>query len=592
MIINGNGHKILGWDNEYVATSIKGANAYCAYTGNLYGSNVFISPTGEVLRLARTKCYDAASRILVADNIEDVDGNVILQEGDNIPRTTTAFTTYTAGGVTYKMDVNSVYHCKFQLPDALADIQIASTDGVYINLTTDWVSVQAPVIKAENGWLYFDYVKRELDYDLTSTLVGNTIGIDNDYYVGGIFTSFYLINYQMEDDHSCLIKTINGTSTLIFPSRYAMVGESHSTLFEITQKNVNLKIADATLVGYQIVKTKATLLADPCEDKVVLDSCLIKGCVRNAVVINGSSSEGYMTRCEATDCDMTVLYCNATSNNICVATHNYIHDTGNRRTNTYGIAAYGLTNYIAYNKVVDFGYGAIRTGIWSEIQPTKVDGAWTSSGTFCESSSIIEYNTVCQTPEYFLNKARHFVAMDGGAIYNGIHNKEAIIRHNIVCNFVGRHSNKGIYLDGGSHHIYVYSNIIANVPNGYAITGYYAQDDPYYGLPYTLDNVYEYICNNYVENGINIGGRTHYPVDNGQYYSDQTHETGWNGETLADNHCYLGCNIINTQMQTVDMSVTGIAADHMEEQYYINMPAYQNGVFSIPQNINKWLNKL
>jgi hypothetical protein len=181
--------------------------------------------------------------------------------------------------------------------------------------------------------------------------------------------------------------------------------------------------------------------------------------------------------------------------------------------------------------------------------------------------------------------------MDAGAIYCGIFNYIAVIRHNIIYRFTGRGFNRGIYLDGGCNHVYVYSNIIASTPKSWSINSYFAEDNPYFGIPYTLDNVYRYILNNYVENGIKMEGRNNYPVDNGQYYSDEGHETGWNGQALADNHCYFGHNIINKDMLTTEGVVNGIADDHKEKQYEISIPAYQ-GTFSTSLDITGWLNKL
>jgi hypothetical protein len=594
LVINGNGHKILGWNATYNASQVKGTNSYCNYNGNLYGANTFIAPDGEVLRLARTRCYDAASEIQASDNIVDIYDNIVFTEGDKFPSTTTAFSSYVVNGVTYNFNENSVYHCKFQLPPELEDLEINELNDVYINLTSDWMSVQAKVTKAENGWLYFDYVRKEADYDPLKTLFTNYIGINNDYHINHKYTSFYLINYKMEDNHSCLITPVitdvGGVDsitghTLVFPNRYSSVGETYLYMFNLQAKDIKLKIFNSTLVGYRVVATKSTIDGNS-GNIVVLDSCIIKGCVRSAVNLSNVGAEGYITNCEAYDCDMSVVQSGNQYTKL-FATHNYIHDVGNRRANTYSLDGAGEYTYIAHNEIVNFAYGAIRTGIIHQEQPSGTN----PTGSYFPCNSIVEYNVVRQTDDYFVNKARHMVAMDAGAIDNAIFNDEAIIRHNIVCNYVGRGGNRGIYLDGGACNVYVYGNIIANTPNSHSITARFAEDNPYFGLPYTLDNINKYILNNYVENGIRIGGRTNYPVDGGRYYSDETHKTGWNGEDLGDNGCYLGHNIINTQMQTTANDIKGIDTDHKEEQYLISIPAYQ-GSFSTSLDITGWLNKL
>lgn len=582
IVINANGHKILGWNATYQPSSIKGANAYCAYTGNLYSCNSFVAPDGEVLRLARTKCYIAASRIVASDDIEDVNGNVIFHEDDNFPRTMNAFGDYIVGSTTYHMGTDSVYHCKFQLPPELADITIEEEDNVYVNLTSDWTSVTAKVKKAEDGYLYFDYVETQPNYNGTPAIATNYIGIDNDWHVSKIFTSFYLINYKLEDNHSVLIKTIDNVSTLIFPSRFSEIGESYTTMFNVPS-GVNIRIYDAEMFAQRIIQAIGTV-STPSTAKIVMDKCVVHGCTRAAAVVN-YGSELYVTRSEFYDCDDTCVYAIYHETKL-IATHNYIHDIGGRRVNSYGIFG-GAEHYIAHNKVVDYGYGAIRTGVSGQQNPSEQY----PEGIYYSCVGIVEYNEVYQTPDYFQNKAQHFVPMDAGAIYNTIFNDMAIIRHNIIYRYTGRGFNRGIYLDGGCNHIYVYGNIIASTPKSWSINAYFAQDHPYYGLPYTLDNVYRYILNNYVENGIKMEGRTNYPVDNGQYYHDQDHETGWNGQDLADNHCYLGHNIINTSMLTTESVVNGIAADHKEEQYEISVPSYQ-GSFATSLKITEWLNSL
>ena len=645
VVINGNGHKILGWNVTYQATGVKGTNAYCAYTGNLYSSNTFVTPTGEVLRLARTKCYKAASRIIASDDIEDAQGNVIFQEGDNFPRTNLAFVNYTSEGVTYNMNANSVYHCKFQLPSELEDIEIAEEDNVYINMTSDWMSVTTKVKKVEDGWLYFDYTNREYDYN-GEKLVSNFIGIDNDYHVAKLYTSFYFINYKMEDNHSVLIKTIDNVSTLIFPANYSEIGEMYKTMFNVPS-GANVVINNAEMIAHRVIQALGSNSSNPSTASVVLDNCKIHGCTREATIATYGGGL-YVTRCEFYDCSISAIY--TAYNTKLLATHNYIHDVGDKRFNSFGIAAAG-EYHVAYNKIVNYGYGAIRSGTWSLLEPTKLKDptkwddlndyedfipnhaysvgdcmkgttngapyylickvAHTSANDFLTEVSpignnwdishpggltytgrgVIEYNEVYQTEDYFQNKAQHFVTMDAGAIYCGIFNDTVVIRHNTIYRFTGRGFNRGIYLDGGCNNVYVYSNIIASTPKSWSINAYFAQDSPYHGLPYTLDNVYRYVLNNYCENGIKMEGRTNYPTDNGQYYSDEDHETGWNGQSLEDNHCYFGHNIINKTMLTTEGVVNGIADDHKEEQYEISIPAYQ-GSFSTSLDITGWLNKL
>lgn len=590
LVINGNGHKILGWTEEYQATSVKGTYSSCAYEGTLYGSNVFIAPDGEVLRLARTKCYTAASRVLVSDTIKDKDNNTVLVEDDHFPKTNDAFSTYTYDGVTYKFDGNTVYHCKFQLPSELADLSIPTTNSVYVNLTSDWTSVQAKVIKAENGWLYFDYQNKEVKYDGINDL-DNYIGIDNDFYINGSHTSFYLINYQIEDNKSCLLEPIIANNaitghTLVFPNRYTTIAESTIPLFRFNNPDITIKIFNATLVGMCITRTMHDG-SDATGNIFILDKCLVKGCVGVGIYIRQTEAEGYITNCEICDCDMDSIVGDYTTKLYVV--NNYIHNVGNRRLNAHVIKALGIF-YIAHNRIEDYGWCAVGAGVGKVTQPVKENDEWVTSGTLNDCHGIVEYNTIQQTKEYFQNEAQHRVPMDSGTMHCGVYFAEIIIRHNIIYGYTGRGFNRGLYMDNGCNNYYIYSNIVANT-NHFSIKAYYNDTTPYYGLPYTINNVGKRILNNYVENGIELGGRTNYPNDTGQYYSDQTHETGWHGQAIEDNGCRLGHNIINTQTQNVESIINGIDSAYIEEQYKINMPSYQ-GAFSTSLDISGWLNKL
>lgn len=601
IFINGNGHKLIGGDVEYTATSIEGSYCKCEYLynkssygsfvanhsysvgdliqavignvttyleciiahtsesdlateltlninkwnnkGGITGTNLFIAPNGEVLRLARSRFYSAASRVIAADDIFDKNGVKVYEAGDNFPQTTKAFEE--------DFDENTIYHCKFKLPPELQDIEIVSTDNVFINFTSDWMSIQTKVIKTEKtndvNWIYFDYEK-------TSGGVTNYIGVDNDYYVGSIYTSFFLINYQMEDNHSVLIKSeedeVEGetviTDTLIFPSKYTKVYESTNPMFSLGHREINLKIVNAELVASQIVLTGG----DSPSCKIIIDKCNIHGCVWNAFDIR-KSCKGYFSNNEVADCEMGAFTSNNQQTDI-VAVGNYIHDVGTRRFNSSAIKGV-IRYYIARNKVYDFGYCAISVGVVNQ------------GSSYRESSGIVEYNEVGLTPEYFRN-AKHHVPMDAGAIYLTTHHVECIVRHNTVNSYTGRKGNKGIYCDDGCYNIYVYSNIIANIPNSFAITARFAEVRAYPGVP---DNVNKRILNNYCENGIKIGGS---PTEN-------------------PNNCYLGYNLINTKMQTVKNEINGISEDCLDTQFEIDMPSYQ-GVFSTSVDIQKWINNL
>lgn len=571
LVINGNGHTIVGIDKEYTATTINGDRCYCAYDGVLTGFNLFVSPNGEVLRLARTKAYTAAGEILAAEDIKDINNNTIFEEGDVLPTTVNAFGDYTVNGTTYHCDADTVYHCKFKLPVELSDLVIASTDNVYVNITTSWSSVQCKVtgtqVSGTDTYLYFDYVYKEKDA-YNNDFAKNELGINND---GDIKASFYLINLRLEDEHSCLIKTIEGVDTLIFPSAYPIIGESNRPLFKMYNRYINLKICNADMVGYQIVANTQF------NCNVILDKCKLRGCCTRVAVSLAGGSRLFAFNNEVCDCDQGGFNVGMGDNSELVAVGNNIHNIGLRRSASNAIE--GRTKYyIAHNVIYDFGYQAI----W---------GGHGYMSVYRESRGIIEYNTIYQTKEYFMN-AKHLVPKDGGAIYLPTNRAEGIVRHNIICGYTGRSGNKGIYCDDGCYNIYVYSNIIANTPNSYAISARYVEsDNSWKGIPYTLDNTYKFILNNYVENSIQIVGRSHYPNDEDEGYQHEDGEVIHTGEPLEDNHCYFGCNIFNARMQTVKNEIKNIAANHQENQYTLSISSYQ-GCFSTTLDVVNWLNKL
>ena len=120
------------------------------------------------------------------------------------------------------------------------------------------------------------------------------------------------------------------------------------------------------------------------------------------------------------------------------------------------IIACGDGYRISGNRFCNFGYVGILIG---GTESRLVDK---------EPGGIIEHNTLWYEPAFLADTLTHTM-MDSGAIYIGICNDIATVRHNYIHDIGGLKDNRGIFCDDGARNFDIYDNVILNIVNSYSI---------------------------------------------------------------------------------------------------------------------------
>lgn len=145
-------------------------------------------------------------------------------------------------------------------------------------------------------------------------------------------------------------------------------------------------------------------------------------------------------------------------------TNNLFENCGQSLSNTFCIRCNEADYYIAENKFVDFGYGAIGLGLWYGEKKKAV------------SRGIVEYNEIYYTPSYKANYWKRTL-MDSGAIYTWTQNDGIIMRYNYIHDITGMWENRGIFCDDGASNLKIYCNILLNIDNYYYIDSRSVKDN-------------------------------------------------------------------------------------------------------------------
>ena len=120
------------------------------------------------------------------------------------------------------------------------------------------------------------------------------------------------------------------------------------------------------------------------------------------------------------------------------------------------IIACGDGYRISGNQFRNFGYVGILVGGTESRLVEK------------EPGGIIEHNTLWYEPAFLADTLTHTM-MDSGAIYVGICNDRATVRHNYIHDIGGVKDNRGIFCDDGARNFDIYDNVILNIANSYSI---------------------------------------------------------------------------------------------------------------------------
>lgn len=136
---------------------------------------------------------------------------------------------------------------------------------------------------------------------------------------------------------------------------------------------------------------------------------------------------------------------------------NTVTDSGLCGDNVYVVFCNGRDFLIQDNRISDYGYGGIYTGLYYATEKQR----YTVSG-------LVSRNELFQTPAYF-KAAPDELLMDSGAIYIATQNDDVRIEDNYIHDINGPTYNRGIFADDGTSHVTIRRNRIENVKNHYAL---------------------------------------------------------------------------------------------------------------------------
>lgn len=444
LVIDGNGHTIYQKQQDIV---ISGYENGMPYTNMAFNINTGCVSDGKLYKFKKTKYYEAVGRIT------DDNGNTFDELNDG-----------TEAG-----------ERRFELPDELSNLQILSTDNVYINLSCWFVTYTCKVTKIENGYLYFDY--------------GGGYNIDGDYYFGKKYTTFCFINL-----HPISNSLYHRNGKLYLPFSGNSFTCLDVTAFNMTDNEGIVKFINCKFKGISnaCIHSKRT--------KVILDSCEFEGyrhyCIEttsyNNIWDNTETAEPPLRKSEIhiQSCifkNMENGAVNSEIETICTVNDSIFTYLGESRSNKSAIAAKGIYS-IKNNNFLNNGSIGISIGI-------------VSMNTYHECRGIVENNIIELDSKY--NEIAKYLTMDNGAIYIATNNDDTIVRYNRIINHSGRYANRGIFCDDGAYNIKIYSNIIDNA-KGRSIEARYATGRPTAGQ---TDNINKIIAQNIVSGSILIEGR-------------------------------------------------------------------------------------
>lgn len=210
----------------------------------------------------------------------------------------------------------------------------------------------------------------------------------------------------------------------------------------------------------------------------------VRNCDNDGVVSSGNLFVNHCLFTEITKYAVSSIQNSYTDVQNCTFRH-----IGMRGSNSASVHSRGDA-YIANNDFFDVNYCAISLGYINLTKESYLP------------SSIAENNCIAWTKNWS-KKMKWYGLVDGGAIYVATNNKRCIVRNNVITNFGGHGSNRGIYCDDGAYNVTVYGNTISGTQNSYDIDSRDCSKKPPRSMPegyHSNTNIFigYNICSGYV----------------------------------------------------------------------------------------------
>jgi len=303
-------------------------------------------------------------------------------------------------------------------------------DGMYIQLTQWYLSGIYPIVRTNNGYVYFTVSNLKGGY-------GGGWNINNDYQFGKILPRYRVFGNKVvkEPFYECTATRFlvlgYGTeldNVVVEGLRFcgnARAGEKPVIACLSPRCKVNIK-------GCEFVGMRSSrVISVGNKNKVTVEKCCFKECYEYGIIASHNASDTRIVDC-------------------------VFSNMGLGWSNSFCVSCAGVNYYVANNDFQDFGYGAIACGFgYSNDKNNLISG-------------VAEHNTLSFTPTYKTYMMQYGL-MDGGAIYLSTQNDHSVIRYNTIDNYSGAYGNHGIFCDDGANGFEIYGNMITHIDNGRCI---------------------------------------------------------------------------------------------------------------------------
>ena len=279
--------------------------------------------------------------------------------------------------------------------------------------------------------------------------------VHGDYYFGKKNTRFKLFNAK--SCYNCL-RIMDGR--VLLPSGHTIVREGIVNQLISLQNCTfhSLEISGIKFWGNSYKDNSSAIYINNIKCvKLWLHNCEFRG-IRSNVIKIESSPNVFIEENSFDDCYYYGVHSDNKSKNTVIKGNTFMN-MGKRMQNTFCIVCRGENYIISGNKMTDFGYGGIGVGVIYNSEKTN------------PCYGIVENNVMQFTDSYMANIANYGI-MDSGAIYVWTKNDGAIIRNNVIKNYTGMYSNRGIFCDGGAYNVQIYNNVITGITNSFCIDSY------------------------------------------------------------------------------------------------------------------------
>ena len=318
-------------------------------------------------------------------------------------------------------------------------------DNAYILIPAWYQSYIYKIDKIEKGYIYFTADDLKKSYR-------KGYNVNNDYNYAGSRIRYKLCNIEDGENH---IKVINGKVKLPNGVSEAREGRVHNVIYVKECKLNALEIKGLSFRGNEYGKYSALVRFENNNcNRIDIKECSFYGIKSNVVEIISSSN---VSICENSfsECYNSGITADNKSANVTLNSNRF-NAMGRLMLASSCISCSGENYQVTNNIMTDFGYCGVSVGI---CYGTKQEEP---------SCGVVENNRMYYTDSYIADIDNNAI-MDGGAIYVGTKNTEAIIRNNVIQNYTGLKDNRGIFCDDGTFGVQIYGNYIMGIQNSYSI---------------------------------------------------------------------------------------------------------------------------